>query len=89
MLVLNTSGVLRLLKLYQALKKCQAWDFPGGPVAKTLCFQCRGIGSIPGQGTKIPHAVLHSQKKMPDSNTVTKIIMTMADTYGPLQCALY
>ena len=45
-------------------------DFPGGPVAKTPCFQSRGPGSIPGQGTrshmlelrvhmpqlKIPHA---------------------------------
>lgn len=31
--------------------------FPGGPVVKTLCFHCRGTGSIPGQGTKIPHTV--------------------------------
>ena len=29
-------------------------DFPGGPVVKTLGFQCRGQGSIPGPGTKIP-----------------------------------
>ena len=28
------------------------WDFPAGPVAKTPCFQCRGPGSIPGQGTR-------------------------------------
>ena len=27
-------------------------DFPGGLVAKTLCFQCRGPGLIPGQGTR-------------------------------------
>ena len=27
-------------------------DFPGGPVAKTLCSQCKGLGSIPGQGTR-------------------------------------
>ena len=26
-------------------------DFPGGPVAKTLHSQCRGLGSIPGVGT--------------------------------------
>ena len=26
---------------------------PGGPVVKTLCFQCRGAGSIPGQGTNL------------------------------------
>ena len=30
-------------------------DSPGGPLVKTLCFHC--MGSIPGQGTKIPHAV--------------------------------
>ena len=41
-------------------------DFPGGPVVKTLCCLLpvvemsaeRGAGSIPGQGTKILHAVL-------------------------------
>ena len=27
-------------------------DFPGGPVVKTLHSQCRGLGSIPGQGTR-------------------------------------
>ena len=27
-------------------------DFPGGPIAKTLSSQCRGPGSIPGQGTR-------------------------------------
>ena len=32
-------------------------DFPGGPVAKTWCFQCRGAGSIPDLGAKSPHAV--------------------------------
>ena len=34
-------------------------DFPGGPGVKTLCFHCRELGSIPGQGTKLPHAALH------------------------------
>ena len=33
--------------------------FPGGPVVKTLHFHCRGLGSIPGLGTKI----LQSKKK--------------------------
>ena len=31
-------------------------DFPGGPVVKTLSSNAGGVGSIPGQGTKIPHA---------------------------------
>ena len=29
-----------------------SWDFPGGPVAKTPCFQCKGPGSVPGLGTR-------------------------------------
>ena len=31
-------------------------DFPGGPVVKTLAANAGGAGSIPGQGTKAPHA---------------------------------
>ena len=37
-------------------------DFSGSPAVKTSCFQYRGHGSIPGWGTNIPHATLHSQK---------------------------
>ena len=32
-------------------------------MVKNLCFYSRGEGSIPGQGTKIPHASGHGQKK--------------------------
>ena len=32
-------------------------DFPGGPVVKNLPYNAGHVGSIPGQGTKIPHAV--------------------------------
>ena len=31
-------------------------DFPGGPVVKTLPSNAEGVGSIPGRGSKIPHA---------------------------------
>ena len=31
-------------------------DFPGSPVVKTLPFNAEGVGLIPGQGAKIPHA---------------------------------
>ena len=31
-------------------------DFPGGPVVKNLPLNAGNIGSILGQGTKIPHA---------------------------------
>ena len=32
------------------------WDFPGGPVVKTLPSNAGGAGSIPGWGAKTPHA---------------------------------
>ena len=31
-------------------------DFPGGPVVKNLPSNAGDVGSISGQGTKIPHA---------------------------------
>ena len=37
-------------------------DFPGGPVVKTPCFQCRDATWIPGEGAKIPHATCCNQK---------------------------
>ena len=33
----------------------EPWDFPGGPVVKNLPCNAGDVGSIPGQGTKIPH----------------------------------
>ena len=32
-------------------------DFPGGPVVKNPHSNAGDAGSIPGRGTKIPHAV--------------------------------
>ena len=34
----------------------QSWDLPGSPVVKSLSSNAGDTGSIPGQGTKIPHA---------------------------------
>ena len=39
------------------LKVTYVRDFPGGPVVKTSPSKARGMGLIPGQGTKIPHAL--------------------------------
>ena len=36
-----------------------SWDLSGGPVVKNPPCNVRDIGLIPGQGTKIPHAVEH------------------------------
>ena len=35
----------------------EARDFPGGPVVKDPPSSAGDVGSIPGQGTKIPHAL--------------------------------
>ena len=44
--------------------KISRGDFPAGPVAKILPFQCRGVmGSIPGWGTKIPTCCAVQPKK--------------------------
>ena len=41
--------------------------FPGGPVIKNLPCKARDVGSIPGQGTKIPHV---SVKLSPRATTI-------------------
>ena len=33
------------------------WDFPGAPVVKNLPCNAGDGGSIPGEGTKIPHGL--------------------------------
>ena len=62
-------------------------DFPGGPMAKTLCFQCRDMGSTAGQGArfhvpqlKIPHATAkmgHSQ--------INKFLKKAPSTLSPIE----
>ena len=37
-------------------------EFCGNPAVKTMHFHCRGAGSIPGWGTKIPQATWHEVK---------------------------
>ena len=32
-------------------------------MVKTLPFHCRGMGSIPGWGTEIPHTMWYDKKK--------------------------
>ena len=45
-------------------------EFPGSPVVRTPCFHCRGLGSVLGQGTKIPQAAQCSQKEKKKSMRV-------------------
>ena len=44
-------------------KRMEGGDFPGGPVVKTPHFHCRGTGSIPGWGTKIPRGLKKIKNK--------------------------
>ena len=44
------------LRSPRATTKKSTWDFPGGPLLKNLPYDAGDVGSIPGQGTKIPHA---------------------------------
>ena len=44
--------------LYSSVKNIQPrQDFPGGPVVKNLPCNAGDMGSIPGRGPKIPHAM--------------------------------
>ena len=47
----------RSQEVKESLFKDTQGDFPGGPVAKNPLCNARDMGSIPGQGTKIPHDV--------------------------------
>ena len=53
----------------EAETRMHVWEFPGGPVARTPCSLCQGLGSILGQGTKIPQTFQSSwrEKKKEES----------------------
>ena len=40
-----------------------SWEFPGGKVVRICVLTAKGLGSIPGRGTKIPQAMWCSQKE--------------------------
>ena len=58
------------------------WDFPGGPVAKTLHSQGRGgPSSIPGQEARSHMAQLRVHRLQPETlSAAMKISSAMADT---------
>ena len=59
--------------------KASKRNFLGGPVVKNPPSNVGDVGSIPGQGTKIPHAVepqwktLHDAEKIPYATTKTHL----------------
>ena len=62
---------------FDALNLRCLWGCPGGPQARGSPSNIGGVGSIPGWGPKIPHA-LQSKKQIVNnrSNTVTHSIKT-------------
>ena len=57
----NAKLPLKISDLYLDFIKVYSWksvfrDFPGGSLVETLPFNAGSVGSIPGLGTKIPHA---------------------------------
>ena len=57
-------------------------DFPDGPVVKDSTLNARFAGSIPGQGTKIPHAKeskkLKTKYQMTMNRGLFRIFQTLA-----------
>ena len=45
------------MKKDKGIRISPLWDFPGGPVVKNPPSNAGDAGSIPGRGTKSPHAV--------------------------------
>ena len=50
-----------IAKKFLIIKSSKKWDFPGGPVVRTLASNAGGTGLIPGGGARFPHAVWCSQ----------------------------
>ena len=48
-------GLIKFSKQVFGLK--WFWDFPGGPVVENSPSNAQDVGSIPGRGIKIPHAM--------------------------------
>ena len=73
-----------LTPLQQSLN-CKELDFPGGSGSEAST--ARGMGSIPGQGTKSPHAIQLSQKTKRNKLQVTRksspsIWLTIQTVFG-------
>ena len=76
---------------YLALLNCNPRNFPGGPVTRTLCFQCRNQGSIPVQGIRshIPQLKVRMlQLKNPTCHSWGAYIHSLKEKKGrdPLYC---
>ena len=64
------------MEYYSALKSNE-WDFPGGPVVKTLPSNAGDVGLIPGLRAKILHASWPKSQNIKQKQNVTNSIKTL------------
>ena len=69
----GTGSLLERTQDRAGFSKTGIRDFPGGPVVKAPPSKAQGVGSIPGWGTKIPHA---SRVKNPKHKKTEVILLT-------------
>ena len=53
----------KMLNEKTRIQNSLCWEFPSGPVVRHRAFSVVGLGSIPGQGTKIPKVMQPGKKK--------------------------
>ena len=63
--------------------KTDSWEIPGSPVVRTSHFHCRGSGSIPGWGAKIPSRQKGKKKKK--TNSVKQVLAGNIKTKSLIQ----
>ena len=68
-------GFIKIILINPLLKPI--WDFPGGPVVKTLPFNAEGVSLIPGWGAKTPHISQPKKKKKAKAEVVKNSIKTL------------
>ena len=59
------------------------WDSLGGPVLALCTLTAEVLGSIPGQGTKIPQAKPHDRKKKKKRNSAVLCEASVGRNPGP------
>ena len=52
-------------------------DFPGGPAVQILPSSARGVGLIPGQGSKIPHALWQKHQNLKQKQYCNEFTKTL------------
>ena len=62
-----------------------SWDFPGGPVVKTTCSQCRGLRFDPCSGKWIPCATARTWHSEKTQTRLPMVLIPQEDTKSRAQ----